>query len=326
MKKTFRYGYTTPFSLVAHKGAPFLVILWASPICAQTNLPTPEQAKLPPAEATSAAGKRQLTLTPAALSAEAALQVPVTLQARRMPLKELLAALQEQAGVTLNATAEFPVNNIRVTARFKAMPLSEVMNALSHLYSAHWLKTEAAYVLNPGNLTALSHKKSRAKGLTSNYMVLADYKLLQENHAALAAEVYDSVPEEKWKAIGGVPFSELPPDLQKRVRAVIEENAADAIIEQGHDEDKILAQEQNLEIRWGAIPAQVEGFNYNMQSRILGGYLQEHGPGWAVYSGDKFVSLLFPDFHGSMPFNSARQKRREPQNSTVRGRTQTKAP
>ena len=168
------------------------------------------------------------------LVAEAPLSAKVSFEVKRMPLAELVALLQKQSGVTLALAEDAAKMQARVTARVQKMSLASVLGAFQRMYGVRWSRAANGYTMHASDRGEL-HLKMLQTGeplyYRFRYRRTPSYYEQIEREAELAGEVLENLDFEQLKTPQGVPFSDLPPDLQQRVRDRVLEKQAERVME-----------------------------------------------------------------------------------------------
>lgn len=229
--KLFNKLFNTPWLLVSASLGVCTTLAWCAPETAAQKEKTEKE-------------KTEAELQPADLERDAALAAKVSFEAKQKPLRELLGDLQKTSGVVLLDKAGALSSRVRVTARVKEMSLASMMSALSRLYDVRWTKTAEGYVMSTVQRGAeeqlqvtagrqghffrfwrdLIHSdrfpkhldRSQTTDWAAEILPLVDVNRLQVQRGRRQSP--PGVPPPK-----GVPVTELPEDLQRRLRNHLEE-------------------------------------------------------------------------------------------------------
>lgn len=161
------------------------------------------------------------------LTKQAALQTKVTVEAKRQPINDFLAALTGQSQVVLTVPPELPVAAARITAHLEDFALADAMLSIERLYNMRWSRvSEREWVLNQvvgsdldrdlGKLGDLKWFSWRQGGARSRS---------EDGQVNWTAKVLANFDEERLRQKKGVPFGELPEDVQQGIRRRFERRA-----------------------------------------------------------------------------------------------------
>lgn len=162
-------------------------------------------------------------------------QASVTLEARRLPLSQVLVEVKKQTGVDLTSAEGTFAREPKVTMAVSEMPLREWMESLGALYEVAWRSTGPnAFQMRPSGRsqngigvrhigTAYNYWGRPAyDGRRPEYLparVAPDWKALVDNNLDLEAITTT-----------GVPLAQAPAELQRAVRAAIEQDVAQDLL------------------------------------------------------------------------------------------------
>ena len=263
-------------------------------LCSLTMICSPLPTK--GQEAAPAKPAATMTLDKATLQKDIALQATISLEARRMPLSELLAAAQKQSGIILKAAADSPATRALMTARLKDVTLASLMTSLSRIYDVRWTKEGGGYTMHGSDKDALSYRLIRYQGLDASGF--QDREAANREDDALAEEIVNSLDREAWKTPEGVPVTELPEDVQDRLRGRFEPDGIKAVILQERLE-RVFAS-QTFQLRLHIAPQKSLLFRPNpagSMERTSSAYFKMAR--LMAYTADgRFVAAVFPEFHG----------------------------
>lgn len=185
----------------------------------------------------------------------AGMETKVSLDTKRMPLGQVLAILQKQSGITLTTSADIPPTTTLVTARVRQMPLSDLMQNLARLYDAAWNdNADGAHVLKPKPRSDFERPFFRV-GRIGTYLSHRLWEKL-ERTGQIQSEQDDAV---NWpleisavanmavlRSKEGVPVSALDEELQRALRALVEEQLSVEMLERLTVFNPALAEEGYL--------------------------------------------------------------------------------
>lgn len=231
----------------------------AAPATPAPTTPTTQNTTAPKGEAVAA------PLSADALKGEAALQAKVSFEAKRRPLAEVLAEVQKQSGVTVQAAPDSPAQTARLTARVKDMTLAELMGALSGLYGVEWLRSgDKSYLMRSGPALEAKLLQAGDPGWFRFWQVegrrpVAPKHLTLEAPVDWLSEITRQVPLEdlmvdaadlkmgdEASSDKGVPVSQLPAELQRKLRRYMETEAGLSLLrERGQTLARLRALDEN---------------------------------------------------------------------------------
>ncbi|MDF2440904.1 MAG: hypothetical protein JWN98_1888 [Abditibacteriota bacterium] len=161
------------------------------------------------------------------LTKQGALQTKVTVEAKRQPINDFLAALTAQSQVVLKVPPELPVAAARITAHLEEFALADAMLCIERLYNMRWSRlSEREWILNHvvgsdldrdlGKLGDIKWFSWRQGSVESRS---------EDGQVNWTAKVLANFDEERLRQKKGVPFGELPEDVQQGIRRRFERRA-----------------------------------------------------------------------------------------------------
>ncbi|MDF2440967.1 MAG: hypothetical protein JWN98_1951 [Abditibacteriota bacterium] len=264
------------------------------------SMPGQSQQLTPPQPIATAALDTMAFLDHTLLQQDAALQVKISLEAKRMPLRELLAEAQKQSGITVRFTPDSPATRALMTARLKDMTLATLMSSLMRIYDVRWSKDGAAYTMHSSGNDELTYRLIRYKGLNGTEAYAEDREISYRQDDALAKDIFHSIDKKRWDDQDTVLVSSLPEVMQERLRLRFElvglqrevtlelrERLFARLIPNLHLRLHIAAEKTPTLQLYSRGKAEMGRSNRYQMARLM------------AYTPDgRFVSALFPDFHG----------------------------
>jgi len=175
-------------------------------------------------------------LQAADLKGEAILAAPVSGEWKKRPLAEALAELSRASHASLSvapqAVAQKDAPKIlepRLSGRLSQAPLWQVMGDLSYLFHLRWTRSGAGYA---AHLAGDGDVERQLVQLGNSSTLRALHHLERwPLMLAISQQVMDAVGIEPLQAKGGVLVSSLPPALGQKLRAYVEAEAEQDIVQ-----------------------------------------------------------------------------------------------
>lgn len=151
-----------------------------------------------------------------------ALTMSVSFEAKRQPLVVILINLEKQSGVKLTTVSTLA--DVPVTACVKDVPLRTVMGALERLYATQWHKiTDTSFQLESSPLNELDQELSQLGDPFILPGLLREGRTMASENWSEALTQNADLDSLKQR---GVPITNMPEDLQRKIKIEVQENAA----------------------------------------------------------------------------------------------------